>query len=106
MDLINDLFFPCLFAFLGCIGFSYLFNVRGPGILLCATGGALGWLVYLASAPVVHSDIVQAFLAALAIAIWSEAMARLRKCPVTSFLLLALFPLVRAATSTTRWNLP
>ena len=41
-----------------------------------------------------HSDIVQSFLAALAISAWSEGMARLRKCPVTSYLLVALFPLV------------
>ena len=53
-----------------------------------------GWLCYLLTAPLVGSEIIQAFLAALVISAWSEIMARLRRCPVTSYLLVALFPLV------------
>lgn len=88
-------YLPCFYAFFACIGFSLLFNIHGAaGMLICAGGGGLGWLVYLITAPLVHSDIIQAFFAALAISAWSEIMARLRKCPVTSYLLVALFPLV------------
>lgn len=88
-------YLPCLYAFLACIAFSLLFNIHGAaGMLICAGGGALGWLVYLLAAPLVHSDIIQSFFAALAISAWSEIMARLRRCPVTSYLLVALFPLV------------
>lgn len=88
-------YLPCIYAFFACIGFSLLFNIHGAaGMLICAGGGALGWLVYLLAAPLVHSDITQSFLAALAISAWSEIMARLRRCPVTSYLLVALFPLV------------
>ena len=88
-------YLPCFYAFFACIGFSLLFNIHGAaGMLICAGGGGLGWLVYLLTAPLVHSDIIQAFFAALAISAWSEIMARLRKCPVTSYLLVALFPLV------------
>ena len=88
-------YLPCLYAFLACIGFSLLFNIHGAaGMLICAGGGALGWLVYLLAAPLIHSDITQSFLAALVISAWSEIMARLRRCPVTSYLLVALFPLV------------
>ena len=88
-------FLPCVYAFAACIGFSPMFNIHGAaGMLICAGGGSLGWLCYLLTAPLVHSDIVQCFLAALVISAWSELMARLRKCPVTSYLLVALFPLV------------
>ena len=87
-------YLPCLWAFLACIGFSVLFNIHGAGMFICAGGGALGWLCYLLTAPLVHSDIIQYFFAALVISAWSELMARLRKCPVTSYLLVALFPLV------------
>ena len=73
---------PCVYAFLACIGFSMLFNIHGAGMLVCAGGGALGWLCYLLTGPLVG------------ISAWSEVMARLRKCPVTSYLLVALFPLV------------
>ena len=87
-------YLPCFYAFLACIGFSMLFNIHGMGMLICAGGGFLGWLVYLLTAPMVHSEIIQSLFAAVAISAWSEIMARLRKCPVTSYLLVALFPLV------------
>ena len=87
-------YLPCLWAFLACIGFAMLFNIHGMGMFICAGGGALGWLCYLLTAPLVYSDIIRSFFAALAISAWSELMARLRKCPVTSYLLVALFPLV------------
>lgn len=85
---------PCASAFFACLGFCFLFQVRGMGLLICSTGGALGWLVYLLSAPLVGSDLIQAFLAAVVIAVFSEAMARVRRCPVTVYLLIALYPLV------------
>ncbi len=85
---------PALFAFVGCGGFAVIYNIHGGGILICAFGGALGWLTYLLSAPLLQSDIIQTFAAAVAISIYAEIMARLRKCPVTGYLLVAIFPLV------------
>lgn len=93
MSILTQYLLPCVWAFLACIPFCVLFNIHA-GILICAAGGALGWLVYLAAAPLVHSDILQAFLAAMAISAYSEIMARVRKCPVTGYLLVAFFPLV------------
>ena len=89
-----EIVLPCLYAFWACVGFAVLFNIHGTGIWLCACGGMLGWLCNLLTAPVFHSDIIQYFFAALAISAWSEAMARVRRCPVTGYLLIALFPLV------------
>ena len=94
MELMQTLILPCVYAFAACIGFSFVFNIHGKGTLICACGGGLGWLCYLLSAPLVQSDIVQSFLAAMGISAWSEGMARVRKCPVTSYLVVALFPLV------------
>lgn len=94
MELLREFALPCVYAFVACIGFSFVFNIHGVGMFICACGGGLGWLCYLLSAPLVHSEIVQSFLSAMVISIWSEVMARLRKCPVTSYLVVALFPLV------------
>lgn len=85
---------PVLWAFMGSGGFAVIYNIHGWGILICALGGALGWLAYLLSAPFLQSDIAQVFLAALVISAFSEIMARVRKCPVTGYLLVAIFPLV------------
>ncbi len=94
MEVLRELILPCVYAFTACMGFSLVFNIHGAGIFVCACGGGLGWLCYLLSAPLVHSDIVQSFLAAMTISVWAELMSRLRKCPVTSYLVVALFPLV------------
>ena len=86
MEVLRELILPCVYAFTACMGFSLVFNIHGAGIFVCACGGGLGWLCYLLSAPLVHSDIVQSFLAAMTISVWAELMSRLRKCPVTSYL--------------------
>ena len=67
-----------------------MFNIHGVGKLICGVGGALGWLIYLLGG----SSILAAFWASAAIGLFSEIMARLRRCPVTGYLLVALLPLV------------
>lgn len=86
-------FLPCLWAFLGCAAFCVLFNIHA-GIFICSFGGALGWLVFLAAAPLFHSDLIQVFIAALVITAYAEIMARIRRCPAIGYLVVALFPLV------------
>ena len=87
-------FLPVLWAFIGSGGFAVIYNIHGWGILICALGGALGWLTNLLSAPLLQDDIAQYFLAAAVISAFAEIMARVRKCPVTGYLLVAIFPLV------------
>ena len=36
----------CIASFVGCFGFCFLFNIHGPGALLCAFGGAISWATY------------------------------------------------------------
>lgn len=81
---------PCLCAFAACIGFTLVLNIHGWGKLICGLGGALGWLVYL----LLGKTILAAFFAAVCIGLFSETMARLRRCPVTGYQLVALLPLV------------
>lgn len=92
--LFTDLILPCVYAFLACVGFCFIFNIHGPGILICGCGGALGWLVYLLSAFILPNAIFQCLLAAITITVFSEVMARIRRCPVTGYLIIALLPLV------------
>lgn len=87
---------PVLAAFAACAGFSVIYNIHGPGILICALGGALGWLTYLL-AGFLWEDIMQTLCASVVIALYAEIMARIRRCPVTGYLLVAIFPLVPGA---------
>lgn len=95
--MINDYLLPCLWAFGACLGFGLVFNIQGRGILICGFGGALGWLIYLLSMHLGGGDIFSAFLAAMFIGAYSEIMARVRRCPVTGYLQVALLPLVPGA---------
>ena len=86
-----------LASFVGCIGFAILFNVHGPGGMLCALGGGLTWLAYCItyrfSKDVVTSNLIAAVFASM----YSEIMARIRKYPAISYLVVSLFPLLPGA---------
>lgn len=90
---------PCLCAFLACLGFTLIFNIHGMGKLVCCIGGALAWLVYLLAG----STIFGAFLAAASIGIYAEIMSRVRRCPVSSYVLIALLPWSPEAAFITQW---
>jgi len=92
--MIQELLLPCLYAFLASVAFAVLFNIHGFGIVICGIGGMLGWLAYLLTFPYYQSPILPNFFAGLTISIFAELMSRIRKCPVTGYLLVAFFPLV------------
>lgn len=87
----------CFFAFIGCIGFSILFNIHGPGMLYCAAGGILAWAVYRVFLEQGCSDILSYFWAAVASSLYSEIMARIRKYPAISYLVVSIFPIIPGA---------
>lgn len=87
----------CLFAFIGCVGFAILFNVHGYGMLLCALGGALSWAVYLIALELTGSEISGYFWSALFSSLYSEVMARIRKYPAISYLVISIFPMIPGA---------
>jgi uncharacterized membrane protein YjjB (DUF3815 family) len=87
----------CIACFVGCIGFFILFNIHGPGGMLCALGGMLAWAVYCLIYHFTHNDLLANFAAAVAAATYSEIMARIRKYPATSYLVVSIFPLLPGA---------
>lgn len=87
----------CIFAFISCCGFAVLFNIHGPGMLLCALGGALSWAVYLLVLETGSTDLAAYFWSGLFSSIYSEIMARIRKCPAISYLVISIFPMIPGA---------
>ena len=71
----------CLFACIGCFGFSILFNIHGPGGILCTIGGIACWVVFWLSQRLGFSEILSYFWASLFASLYSEIMARIRKYP-------------------------
>ena len=87
----------CIFAYVGCVGFVIVFNIHKAGPVTCAFGGALTWAVFLMAQKISGSDLTAYFWAALASSVYSESMARIRKYPAISYLVIAIFPIIPGA---------
>lgn len=88
-----DIFLPCLYSFLACIFFCFIFNIKWNRMITASIGGALGWFTFLVLAGDI-GNIYKFFIATVIISIYSEIMARIHKAPVTVFLIIAILPLV------------
>ncbi len=83
---------------IGCTGFAILFNIHGPGGILCTIGGILSWCTYCLSLRLCGSELISYFWAAVISSAYSESMARIRKYPAISYLVVSIFPLIPGAS--------
>ena len=87
----------CILCFLGCIGFSILFNIHDLGVIICAFGGMVTWIVFSIAQDITGSAILGYFWAAVMASCYSEIMARIRKFPAITYLVISVFPLLPGA---------
>ena len=92
-----DYIIQLLMAFLGSLGFGALYNTHGRKLFLAALGGLVAWAVYLLVDQFTDSPYPCAFLASVALTLYSEVMARWKKTPVTVFLVTSAIPLIPGA---------
>lgn len=86
-----------LACFVGCIGFSIIFNIHGHGVLLCVLGGVVTWLIFLFANRGLGSELSAYLVSTLFAAAYSEVMARVRKYPAITYLVVSVFPLLPGA---------
>ncbi len=86
-----------LAVFVGCYGFSILFNIHGKWMVLCVIGGTATWMIYLLCEEVGLDVYTMNLYATIFAALYSEVMARVRRCPVMPYLVIAIFPLLPGA---------
>ena len=79
---------------LGTLGFNILFHIRGKKLLFATLGGVISWTVYLALAPVLPGEGIRYFIAAAAVTVYGEVLARCMKTPTTTFLVPSIIPLI------------
>ena len=84
-------------TFIACAGFAIIFNIHGLGIGICAFGGMITWIIYCVANYFGCDIYASYFFAALVAAMYSEIMARVRKYPAISYLVVAIFPLIPGA---------
>ena len=88
-----SLWIEAIACFVACFGFSILFNIHGNGKFLCAFGGMLTWVVYSLTSGA-YNGLIGYFWGTIAATIYAESMARIRKYPAISYLVISIFPLV------------
>ncbi len=88
----------CFASVLGCTGFSILFNIHGPGGILCAMGGIVSWAIYSLVTTHTGSQMLGYLWGAIFASAYAEIMARVRKYPAISYLVVSLFPLIPGAS--------
>lgn len=86
-----------LSAYIACLCFSFLFNVKGKNIWIAGLIGAIGGFCYKAVICLNGSELLANFVGVVALSFLSEILARKCKTPVTTFLGIALLPLVPGA---------
>ena len=92
-----SLVIQCLACFVGCLGFSIVFNIHGSGGLFYSLGGMLTWVIYLISMELSGSELLGYFWGAVFASTYAEIIARVRKCPAISSLVIGIFPLIPGA---------
>lgn len=85
-------------AFITAGGFMVFFNVRGVNVWLGALLGAVSWAVYLAFRGMFDTDVMQYFFGGAALSIGAEIFARLKKTPITVYIIAGIIPLVPGST--------
>jgi uncharacterized membrane protein YjjB (DUF3815 family) len=94
---VHSLLIQSIFCFIGCTGFFILFNIHGPGGLLCSLGGVGTWIIYCLITTYSHDEILAYFWATIFASVYAEIMARIRKYPAISYLIVSIFPLIPGA---------
>lgn len=93
----HNLIVESIACLISCYGFSIVFNIHGPGGFICALGGMLTWLTYRIYARLTGDDIAAYFIATMFASLYAEIMARVRKYPAISYLVVSAFPLIPGA---------
>jgi uncharacterized membrane protein YjjB (DUF3815 family) len=88
------IFIQVIGSFAAVMSVAITLGVPKKFLLDAGLVGAIGWLVYLLVGAAGASTVASMFLAALAVAMLSHVFARIRKTPVTLFLIAGILPLV------------
>ena len=94
---VHSLLIQSIFCFIACTGFFILFNIHGPGGLICSMGGVITWIIYCLITEYCHDEILAYFWATVFASVYAEIMARIRKYPAISYLIVSIFPLIPGA---------
>ncbi len=83
-----------LYAFMAVLFFSFLFNVPKRSVLVTATIAGIGYMFFSISQGLAGADFTGYFVGTFVMAVLSEVAARIMKMATTTFITIAVIPLV------------
>ena len=90
----KDALIQIFMGLLGTLGFNLLFNIRGKKLVFATLGGPISWSIFLALQPLLLGETVRYFIAAAAVTVYGELLARKMKTPTTTFLVPSVILLI------------
>ncbi len=81
-------------AFLGSLSFARLFDLDLPNAVIAGLTGLIGWAAVLAGKALALNTFSAFFLGSAAVTLASEILCRVRRCPITIFLVTGIIPMV------------
>ena len=97
ISFVHPAWIQCLSALVACAGFALVFNVHGKGFMLCVLGGGIAWAFYCIADYLGLGEPMCYFIAAIISGLYAEVMARIRKYPATSYLVISMIPMFPGA---------
>ena len=87
-----------LSAFIGCLGFALMFNMKKKQVIYSGVGGAAAWAIYLIIADLIGGLFVPTLVASVFVGIYSECMAKINKAPASIFFISVAIALIPGAS--------
>lgn len=84
----------CLGTAVACTGFLFVWNIHGSGSWVCPVGGFLTWAVFCIAKELGFGYAMCCLFGTLYAAAYAEVMARIRKYPAISYLVIGLISLI------------
>lgn len=84
----------CTAILVACVGFLFVWNIHGSGAWLCALGGFMTWAIFCFADNNSCNYAMCCFISTLFAASYAEVMARIRKYPAISYLVISLISLI------------
>lgn len=84
----------CTGTAVSCIGFLFVWNIHGKGKWVCPLGGFITWAVFLFAKNLGCGYAMCCLFGTIFAAAYAEIMARIRKYPAISYLVISLVPLI------------
>ena len=84
----------CIGTAIACTGFLYVWNIHGKGKWACPVGGFLTWAIFCFAKELGFGYAMCCLFGTLFAAAYAEVMARIRKYPAISYLVIGLISLI------------